>query len=192
MQQNIIYNGQFRGNVLIAGCGKTYFMQKLAVNNFLGKIVKTEWVSSIQLSKIREVEIQSSFSCDVSFHYPQTLEAFDSLVEEFNLKSIGDTDSSINANNYDGIKKFDRLIVMDDVSGLTDRSNIFASFLTVTRKFGYHCVFCQKRKFGRKLHRKLIFLTFLQPLFLSKLSRRYCRLTLLEQQQDTYQLGLCG
>ena len=41
MQQNIIYDGQFRRNVLIAGkteCGKTYFMQKFAVNNFFRKL----------------------------------------------------------------------------------------------------------------------------------------------------------
>ena len=30
---------------------------------------------------------------------------------------------------------------MDNVPGLADRSNIFANFLTVTRKFGYHCVY---------------------------------------------------
>ena len=34
-----------------------------------------------------------------------------------------------------------RLIVMDDVSGLADTSSKFASFLTVARKFGYHCVY---------------------------------------------------
>ena len=29
---------------------------------------------------------------------------------------------------------------MDDFSGLADRSNTFTNFLTVTRKFGYHCM----------------------------------------------------
>ena len=46
-------------------------MQKLATNNFFGDIVKAEWVSSIELPPTREAEIQSSFSCDVEFHYPQ-------------------------------------------------------------------------------------------------------------------------
>ena len=137
-------------------------MQNLAVNIFFGKIVKTELVSSIQLSKSREAEIRSSFSYDVSFHYPQTLEAFGDLVEEFKLKSIDDTDSSINANNYGEKKKIDHLIVMDNVSGLADCSNIFASFLTVTRNlaiiaFIYFILFCQKRKFGRKSYHKLTF-----------------------------------
>ena len=38
-----IYNGQFSGNVLVVGrtgCGKTTFLEKLGVNNFLGNIKK--------------------------------------------------------------------------------------------------------------------------------------------------------
>ena len=34
----------------------------------------------------------------------------------------------------------DRLIVMDNVSGVADISKKIANFLTVSRKFGYHCV----------------------------------------------------
>ena len=70
-----------------------HFMQKLAINNFFGDIVKAEGVSSIELTPTRETEIQSSFSCDVEFHYPQTLERFNNLIEDFKLKAIEDTDS---------------------------------------------------------------------------------------------------
>ena len=35
----------------------------------------------------------------------------------------------------------DRLIVLDDVSGLADRSETFANFLTVSRKVGLTCVY---------------------------------------------------
>ena len=35
----------------------------------------------------------------------------------------------------------DKVIVMDDVSGLADRSNEFANFLTVSRKYGLTCVY---------------------------------------------------
>ena len=38
MQQNDIYDGQFGGNIIIIDktrCGKTYFMQTLAINSFL-------------------------------------------------------------------------------------------------------------------------------------------------------------
>ena len=35
----------------------------------------------------------------------------------------------------------DRLIVLDDVSGVSDLSKIFANFLTVSRKYGYNVVY---------------------------------------------------
>ena len=35
----------------------------------------------------------------------------------------------------------DRLIVMDDVSGMADGSHKFAEFLTVCRKYRYHCIY---------------------------------------------------
>ena len=38
-------------------------------------------------------------------------------------------------------KIFDKLIVMDDVSGLADKSDDFANFLTVSRKFNFTFVF---------------------------------------------------
>ena len=47
MESNV-YNGKFNGNILIVGrteCGKRYCTQKLAINNFFGKLKKTEWVS---------------------------------------------------------------------------------------------------------------------------------------------------
>ena len=33
-----------------------------------------------------------------------------------------------------------KFIVMDDVSGLADKSKSFANFLTVSRKFSFTCV----------------------------------------------------
>ena len=39
------------------------------------------------------------------------------------------------------IKKTDRLIVMDKVYALADRSIRFAIFLTIARKYGYHCIY---------------------------------------------------
>ena len=35
---------------------------------------------------------------------------------------------------------FDKLIVMDDVSGLANKSDNFINFLTVSRKFNFTCV----------------------------------------------------
>ena len=60
-----IYNGQFYGNVLVAGrtgYGKTTFLEKLGLNNFFGNILKTEWISGIDIDKTKEAKIQSYFS----------------------------------------------------------------------------------------------------------------------------------
>ena len=34
-----------------------------------------------------------------------------------------------------------KLIIMDDVSGLADKSQDFSNFLTVSRKYGFSCVY---------------------------------------------------
>ena len=60
---NKIYDGQFRGNILVVGktgCGKTYFLPKLK-----RKLIKTEWVKVIHIDKHREAEIQSCFDNEV-------------------------------------------------------------------------------------------------------------------------------
>ena len=59
-----VYDENFFGNIFIVGgtgYGKTFFTQKLAVNNFFGTFKKVEWVSSIELSTEREAEIESFF-----------------------------------------------------------------------------------------------------------------------------------
>ena len=63
------------------GCGKTHFVQKLGLNNFFGRIVKTEWVSSIPLSKSREAEIQSCFNSKAEFHYAQDTDDLKELIQ---------------------------------------------------------------------------------------------------------------
>ena len=118
--ENNVYDGKFSGNILIVGrteCGKTTFVQKLALNNFFGDLKKVKWVSGIRLSQKREAEIESNFSCEVKFSYPLD-------EDEFGEKSTRD-----------------RLIVFDDVSGLADTSKKFVSFLTVARKYSYNCVY---------------------------------------------------
>ena len=110
---------------------KNIFYAELVINNFFGDILKAEWVSSIELTPTREAEIQSSFRWDVEFHYPQKLERFDDLIVDFKLKTIEDTDS-ITETEYGEDKKIKHIAFMDGVSGLVDRSNTFANFLTVT------------------------------------------------------------
>ena len=85
-----IYNGQFSRNILVVGrtgCGKTTFLVNLGLNNFFGKLVKTEWISGIDIDKKREAEIQSSFSNETEVHIAKEPEELDSLIETFKLRS---------------------------------------------------------------------------------------------------------
>ena len=138
-------------------------MQRLALNNFLGKLKNAEWVSGIRLAQKREAEIQSNFSCDLNFFYPADVDGFDNLLEEFKLKSrseeVSDSDSiaAVNKNNVFGEKSNrDRLIVFDNVSGLADDSKKFASFLTVARKYSYNCVYVFHTKYPDKANWRTI------------------------------------
>ena len=84
-----IYNGQFSGNILLVGktgCGKTTFLEKLGLNKFLRELVKTEWISGIDINKKREAEIQSSFSNETEVHIAKEPEELDSLIETFKLR----------------------------------------------------------------------------------------------------------
>ena len=146
MTSKYIYDGKFRGNILVLGrteCGKTSFVQKLALYDFFGKLKNAKWVSGIQLNESREAEIESNFSCDISFFYPNDVNELADLIEEFKLEV--ETEETENENENVAIfgEKIDRdrLIVFDDVSGLADHSNKFASFLTVARKYKYNCVY---------------------------------------------------
>ena len=146
MSSKYIYDGKFRGNILVLGrteCGKTSFVQKLALYDFFGKLKNAKWVSGIQLNKSREAEIESNFSCDISFFYRNDINELADLIEEFKLEVETEKNEIENENVtiFGEIINRDRLIVFDDVSGLADHSNKFANFLTVARKYKYNCVY---------------------------------------------------
>ena len=141
-----IYDRQFRGNILVVGktdCGKICFLQKLGLHNFFGNIVKIEWVSGTEISKTRESEMQSCFSNDVELHPAPDTHSLKSFIETFKLKTQDLAEDDVNINDYVYGEKIimDRLIVMDDVSGIADSCKEFAGFLTVSRKYRYHCVY---------------------------------------------------
>ena len=145
MSTRYIYDGKFSGNILVLGrteCGKTSFVQKLALYDFFGKLKTAKWVSGIQLNESREAQIESNFSCDISFYYPNDVNDLVDLIDEFKLEVESEETDNENVISVFGEKiNRDRLIVFDDVSGLADKSNKFASFLTVARKYKYNCVY---------------------------------------------------
>ena len=99
--------------------------------------------NSILLNESREAEIESNFSCDISFFYPNDINELADLIEEFKLEVETEKNETENENVtiFGEIINRDRLIVFDDVSGLADNSNKFANFLTVARKYKYNCVY---------------------------------------------------
>ena len=48
------------------------------------------------------------------------------------------------------IKKYDRVVIMDDVSGLADKSENFATFLTVDRKSNFTVLYVFHTKYPTK------------------------------------------
>ena len=103
-----IYDGQFYGNILVVGrtgCGKTTFLEKLGLNNFFGNIIKTEWISGIDIDKKREAEIQSYFSNKTEVHVAKEQDELDSLIETFKLRYVKKQIDDNNVNNSFGKSK---------------------------------------------------------------------------------------
>ena len=132
-EMNYSYNPKFEGNILITGrtgCGKTTFVQKLGTNKMFGEIKEVIWVSKIPLSKNRENNEE------IAFKYPNNIDEFDHLLKYFQRQKAPCKENFLGENI-----KLDRLIVMDNVSGLADESETFANFLIVSRKFGLTWVY---------------------------------------------------
>ena len=131
------YDGRFEGNILIVGrtgCEKTTFVQNLAKNQLFGNIKEAYWISKIELSKEREENIEQCFVNQiVHFDYPNNVEDFNYLKDGYKRHKAEYVENNLGEKII-----LDKLIVMDDVSGLADK---FANFLTVSRKYGVTCVY---------------------------------------------------
>ena len=99
-------------------------MQKLGKNKLFGDIKEVYWVSKIELSADRESNIWDQ---NVDFTYPNNAEDFNDLLEIYKQKKPNDHENYLGENVIS-----DRVIVMDDISGLADRSEEFANCLTVS------------------------------------------------------------
>ena len=92
-------------------------------------------MSKIVLSEEGELIRESFVDQEVHFSYLHDLDNFIYLAENFTQEKSDYVDSELGEN-----LKINKLIVMDDVSGLADRSNKFSDFLTVSRKYGFSCL----------------------------------------------------
>ena len=136
---------------------KDTFFTKLAVNRFFGKLIKRECVSGIDIDKRREAETQSCFNNEVKFHknIKEPDELVD-LIEKFKLRTI-DLIGNINESVFGENISMDSLIVVDDVLAVADNCKKFEEFLTVCRKYKYHCIYVfriiepETQKFGKKI-----------------------------------------
>ena len=141
MENEYNYNGTFNGNILVVGrtgCGKATFIQQLGSNKIFGTEIKDVfWVSKTFLSKGREDVIRESFQDqEVNFSYPQDLDGFEYLLGNFTQNK-----SEYTKNELGEELKIDKLIIMDNVSGLADKSGEFSNFFTVSRKYGFSCLY---------------------------------------------------
>ena len=73
---------------------------------------------------------------DVHFNYPNNVEDFDYLLDMCKRDKADYVE-----NNLGEKMVLDKLIVMDDVSGLADKSDEFANFSAVSRKYGITCFY---------------------------------------------------
>ena len=82
--------------------------------------------------------MQSCFSNKIGFHLATETDDLVSLIEKLKLRT---RDITNNESNFAFGEKvsMDCLIVMDDVWGIADNCKKFAEFLTVCRKYRYHC-----------------------------------------------------
>ena len=76
---------------------KNTFSQKLGLNTFFGKKVKTEWVTGIEIDEQREAEIQFYFSNKVEFHLATPPDELVSLLEKFKLRTRDITNNKNNS-----------------------------------------------------------------------------------------------
>ena len=96
----------------------------------------------------------------------------------FQRKRVGNFDIVMGENNV-----FNKVIVMDNISGLADRSNDFANFLTVSRKFSFNCVYVFHSMYPTRFNWQMIlsqtktfniFPGSLQTTSVIKILSRYC------------------
>ena len=90
-------------------------------------------------SQLKEKMLLETLDQNVYFNCPTDLDEFNYLLGNFTPKKCVyvDEDGEIEGENL----IVNRLILMEDVSGLADKSEDFSNFLTVSRKYGFSCIY---------------------------------------------------
>ena len=152
---NYTCDAKFEGNILVVGrtgCGKMTFVQNLGKNKMFDDIKELMWISIIPLSTERENNIRDCFlEQKVDLKYPNNVEDFDDLLDFCQRKKAPSNENYIGEN-----KVLDRLIVMDDVSGLADQSEAFANFFDCFKKIWSDVCLCFSYKLPYKTTRQKI------------------------------------
>ena len=135
------------GNILIIGptnSGKTSLIQKWALNSMFSiDLEHVYWVSSLYLDIDRKNEIDSFFKQNVKFAKVSDRNDMQMFIED--LKNLFDSQHQHPNHKKDEMigekSEFNKLVVFDDMSTIADKSKDFSHFLTVSRKYGYICIY---------------------------------------------------
>ena len=104
-----------------------------------GELKEIFWISKISLSTEREQNIVACFQKHITFKYLQNLDDFNTELTLFQRKRDND---NCNENFVMGEHNiFNKLIVIDNLSALANKSDNFANFLTFSQKFNFTCVY---------------------------------------------------
>ena len=146
--QNMMEN--YRGMfwcLVVQVVGKRLLHKKWPATLF-GELRGVHWISKIQLSEQRETKIDSCFTPKVEFYSPQDEEDLEKAFDDFeNIyrerveKITFDNESNYVSNGMGEYVERDSLVILDDVSGLADRSKSFVTFMMTCKKFGYSLIY---------------------------------------------------
>ena len=82
-------------------------------------------------------KIQLEIVLKTNMSYSNNIDDFNYLTESFMMNKP----STFLENDLGELPQINKLIIMDDVSGLADKSEEFSNFSTVSRKYGFSCVY---------------------------------------------------
>ena len=130
-----LYDATLSGNIVVLGSlgsRKTSLVQEAATNSMVGELEKVHWISGIELLREREGEIEPCFQSKIEFYYPRDHDAWSKVIN--NLEDL-----SLEKQEKNSVKKLktiigertmqDNLIVLDDVTGLADKSHSFVKLI---------------------------------------------------------------